>query len=55
MEMPYNLEAPIKAKQLTLDNYLSHLDEMTDEEIAFMLNKVWITNLPKIYSVKAQS
>lgn len=37
--MPYNMEASIKAKGITLDNYLSHLDEMTDEEIAFMLGK----------------
>ena len=37
--MPYNMEASIKAKGITLDNYLSHLDEMTDEEIVFMLGK----------------
>ncbi|MBR3018711.1 MAG: hypothetical protein IKH57_16795 [Clostridia bacterium] len=37
--MPYNLEASIKLKGLTLDNYQSHLDEMTDEEIAFMLGR----------------
>ena len=34
-----NLEASIKAKGLTPDNYLQHLDEMTDEEITHMLNQ----------------
>ena len=30
--MPYSVEASIKAKNLTMDNYLDHPDEMTDEE-----------------------
>lgn len=34
-----NLEASIQAKGLTPDNYLQHLDEMTDEEITHMLNQ----------------
>lgn len=29
----------IRAKGLTMDNYLDHLDEMTDEEITYMLNQ----------------
>lgn len=33
------LPAIIRAKGLTMENYLDHLDEMTDEEIAFMLNQ----------------
>ena len=37
--MKQKIEAAIKAKGLTLDNYLQHLDEMTDEEITFMLNQ----------------
>ena len=37
--MAQNIEASIKNKGLTMDNYLQHLDEMTDEEITFMLNQ----------------
>lgn len=37
--MPYSVEASIKAKNLTMDNYLDHLGEMTDEEITYMLNQ----------------
>ena len=37
--MPYNLEASIKLKGLTQDNWLEHLDEMTDEEITYMLDR----------------
>ena len=37
--MPYNLEASIKLKGLTQGNWLEHLDEMTDEDITFMLDK----------------
>lgn len=33
------LPEKIRAKGLTMDNYLDHLDEMTDEEITFMLNQ----------------
>lgn len=36
--MPYSIEASIKAKRLTRDNWLNHLDEMTDEEITYMLD-----------------
>lgn len=36
--MPYSVEKSIKAKGLTQDNYLQHLDEMTDEEITYMLD-----------------
>lgn len=37
--MPYSIEASIKAKRLTRDNWLNHLDEMTDEEITYMLDR----------------
>lgn len=37
--MAYNLEASIKLKGLTQDNWLEHLDEMTDEEITYMLDR----------------
>lgn len=37
--MPYSIEASIKAKRLTQDNWLNHLDEMTDEEITYMLDR----------------
>lgn len=33
------LPEQIRAKGLTMDNYLDHLDEMTDEEITYMLNQ----------------
>ncbi len=34
-----NVEDSIKKKGLTLDNYLQRQDEMTDEEITYMLNQ----------------
>ena len=34
-----SIATTIKAKGLTLDNYLWHLDEMTDEEITYMLDQ----------------
>lgn len=37
--MPYSIESSIKAKRLTRDNWLNHLDEMTDEEITYMLDR----------------
>ena len=37
--MPSNIEKSIKAKGLNLDNYLQHLDEMTDEKITYMLDQ----------------
>lgn len=37
--MAYSLEASIKAKRLTQENWLNHLDSMTDEEIEYMLQK----------------
>ena len=37
--MPQDVASSIQAKGLTLDNYLQHLDEMTDEEITYMLNQ----------------
>ena len=37
--MPYSIEASIKAKRLTRDNWLNHLDEMTDEEITYVLDR----------------
>ena len=37
--MTYSIEASIKAKRLTRDNWLNHLDEMTDEEITYMLDR----------------
>lgn len=37
--MAYNLEASIKAKGITLDNYPWKTDLMTDEEISYMLRK----------------
>lgn len=37
--MAYNLEASIKAKRLTQENWLNHLDAMTDEEIEYMLQR----------------
>lgn len=37
--MPYSIEASIKSKRLTRDNWLNHLDEMTDEEITYMLDR----------------
>ena len=37
--MQYSIEASIKAKRLTRDNWLNHLDEMTDEEITYMLDR----------------
>ena len=33
--MSYSVEKSIKAKGLMQDNYLQHLDEMTDEEITY--------------------
>ena len=38
-EKDRDLQASIKAKGLTPDNYLWHLDEMTDEEITYMLDQ----------------
>ena len=37
--MAYNLEASIELKGLTQDNWLDHLDAMTDEEITYMLDR----------------
>lgn len=33
-----DIEKSIQARGLNLDNYLEHLDEMTDEEITYMLD-----------------
>lgn len=33
-----DIEKSIQARGLNLDNYLEHLDEMTDEEISYMLD-----------------
>ncbi len=35
--MPYSVEASIKAKGITRENYPWRTDEMTDEEITYML------------------